>query len=758
MKKILFIMALMNALISGEACYADVTVRPWAYAGPGDHIYKGRVRVTNESGKVVARGETNELGLAILSLPDRYGSEPFIIRVTKGRSNGRSFRGELVARVEKINKESNVVFVDPITTAASLIANGSFSYDEAIKKVRHSLGISDQVWPDVFQTRNRYIDNDKLIEYVAKMGGYGKFIKKLKNHALSGEKFIFLTEKYEEVSRDKSSLGSHSVSPMVRDRMLAKSTADTAATCAPNSNSLPEYSKASEYSSGSIATVGAAGLLQYAGLPSSVVKPISGMLLAPLGINDTDQLGNVTLSYVMAVFEQTKCLSQQIDNLTSIATEDKIIDTLTNAQSCASQLNAQWINYKAVMANAKSKPINYNNSDLITDIPRYEGVVDRCGTTIYDAIFGTPGTNFSGGAWKQLMGASRRENNWYTQYGVQQIQDFVDYWATSLMIQYILANESWNWRQSWGKQVYLSGSGNQEDISTKTPGGIGCAYGTRSFYESGSNNLTYCAMFSNFSAIYIPSLYSDEIGLLPGAGGFNFVGEYGDSLAINSYPGESITVGTVRNPLTGVNAYTLADDYMIDQVAGVFGTGNKTFSMAPYAQKAADDFNGRGINPKQLPSGVETFDNPQARRNITPLSSMVFPLQLTSCKGGVGNFCQKQRSATDFYFESLKNVAQGWQQLDASKVGFYTSDNVATFSNDYKQSAYGFAPVTVTVNFNSLLGNKQSKVGCNLLNFSKYRMFCPEPAIDSSEYVFPIVGVLLGRYWWNNSGKLMGAT
>lgn len=774
-------MMFLATMLGFNTASAGELMRVWAYQGPSDYIWRGMVRITDLKGKLVARAVTNDGGLATFRVKDNVGEGPFLVTVRGGKVKGATFKGTLAAIVDEINPRHRVMFVDLVTTAAAklYIDNRVYSREGARDMVRYSLSIPSKAVDDVIRLQNRYVNEEKLLIEMAKSHGFNGFVSRLVRAAKRHEKIQGLQQPRWSDSK-KVTKPAELAGLQIQNGGLGRvSTNSSTTVCAPASNASESTNEPSQYNIDNVSTVTVESMLEVAGLPLSSVEGITGMLLSPLGVS-TSSTTEVTEQYVEEVLDEVNCLTQEINDLTVITLSDSITEDMQAAQSCADSLTSNWSEYQAVMQAATTGPdpvpISYSNvalaggNGVTGDITLWDDTVNSCGQAIYDGLFGTPGSAPGAEAWPAYMSLMQTTNNWYTQYAMQGVQAFADYWISSLMYQYVLQNEVWNWTADWSDQAILSGSANQANPSSTTPGGPGCAYDTTYVYSSGAVSLTYCAQFSNLAAIYPPNIYSDEVALL------STDASSSDGIAVNPYPSLNIATDytTTGVSTTSLNAYSLGDNYLIDGEALNAEAPKWYWYGSTFVSDAIQTFNGYGINPGDLPSGVETYDNPQVDRSLSPTSTMLSALLdpncntdanntvanscVSSCDSTTSGSCQQQVDISSYFLTAINQVSSsGWGSLTTSQIGFYTTDNSTTGSNNFDGGVIP-SSVGIGIHFNSFLGNTTANINCDPYSLDTSTGPCVAPAINSGSFAFPVMGAIMGRTWWPNGLALISAT
>jgi hypothetical protein len=433
------------------------------------------------------------------------------------------------------------------------------------------------------------------------------------------------------------------------------------------------------------------------------------MLLSSVGLDDssptTEALENIA-EELDCISSQLQYIEEELAEIETLVDYDTLQVELTDANNCQSQLATGW-NYYNALANGADGTIDKSNPNLCVadgsgpcgsgDIYDWQSEVNACGTVINNTLFGSGG-DAGGSAWAQLNILYQSQYAWYIQAQTEAMQSFLSYWSTMIYYQFVLQNEVYNY---YG----------QFDSSVTYGGGPGTYGSTACAYDQSIPNVTVCQWQSNIQYAFPTDLYSDEIGLWNGT-------------AVNAFPGGIALGGTTQS----LNDSTLAAEY---------GKGSNTFSNSYDAStvtaSAVTVFNGLGINPAGNPSGIETWDSPQALRTLTLTSSDVTPLSSPQTSGGL--------TASAFLFDAVNQIENTWPASDglsASNIGYYTSDNVSIISG----TTYYFNGVPYTW-YVQVATNSTIPSGTPTTKFT-----CEIASCDQTSGNETILAALMGRTWW----------
>jgi len=717
-----------------------------ASVGPLEYLSKGNVTLRDALGHMIAKRKTNIRGSTIFSLSKAKLSSarmPLKITTSGGRIIGLKgdkfpglpFKGHLRAQIDKVPLEQHsIVYLDLLSTSASVMQSRTESYASSTKAVRDALSIGKGFPVNGIRFRNNHVGWTQLEAAILENRGYDRYVRNMVYRIKQGEKITELTPPLRPLSSQPSPSrvddiitnalsGSHQY-VLSTDQADTASTQSTYPVCNvpfPNGSTNNASTEVIE----DYGVIAMEGLLQYAGIPSSSVTGVAGMLLT--GGAD----GAPTASQLDAVEEQLSCISAELGYLSEQVAELTLLTDVDQNAQCGNAVVNQYYTYQGLVEDAQdctgsSCQLNSNNPSLMADLPTWSPsstmVSATCGGPLgtNNMLFGSAGGQ--GAAWQQLNQNYQSTNGgyaWYTAAQVQQLQQFLAYWATVEYDLFLLTNEYDNYYQLFENATLAAGN----------------VPGSATVCTSGSTNATptYCVAQSNIANAYPPDLYSDEIGIWNTVNG-------GGGLAINAYPaGLAMGLGQV-----GLNPYYLGQ---VTPDPGSWSASNAT-------NPSYNQFNSQGINPSGQPSAIEQFSNPQALRTLQPTKAQVSSILNPQTPGGV--------QAWNFFVDELQ---QGWDWTPAPPVypewytknltpsntnqpptgtGFFTADNVGEFShvaqggpetcNDGTEAA-----TVTTYDFNTTIGSY----------YWQYTSCGGGATPNNSVNLAPVFGVLLGRTWWS---------
>lgn len=724
-----------------------------ASVGPGNNLANARVRVKDANGFVLGQGVTNIRGSVYFPLPRKInGLIPVKLPITFDTSGGlvmdlntpvsdaAPFKGHLSGRITVLPDRTHVIgYADLATTVATKVNSGIKNYDKALLKTNAALGINKSAPPTFLRYGNPAVGWAELTEAVKVAGGYDRFVLRAKGKILKGIEIEGLRPSRQPLkSRNGQKL-----------HALASSTSSSECTTYGTYGNATFNGKAvTSTSTQNIENIGVAAgetLLTVAGYPGLAegASMVSGMLLTggPNGSAATQQALSTVETQLNCIISGLAELQGQIDAL------QFAMDVLPATQ-CQADIQNAFQQYSSLVSGAQNNadntpsscPLNSTCGSFTDDVaswgPDGSSNLPGCGQIINNMLFGTAGGQQ--GAWQQLNinshSSASNGGAWYTQYQVQQLQSFLSYWSTYLYYNFIVTNEFNNYcgqfensliqtgsynnsvtgsssTKGWDDPSFCNGGPDASILSVSSPSSTTvCAPNTTSTSSS------YCAWASNIVNAYPPDLFSDEIGM------------WNNGLAVNAFPAYSDGVSS-----NGLSGSSIVVSWLIDNYAMV--TGGYPASNATGTTYTT--YNGLGVNPQGLSSGVENYLNPQALRTIQLTSSQVAslasngpanPLPTTS----VGS----PWTAASFFLTAINGVSGSpWTTYSTSDVSFYASDNVTTFTDNY------YLDEQIVVDLGAIINNQKSGYPVNPKSGGGY-------TCNGSCKPNYSMGVLLGRTWW----------
>lgn len=683
-----------------------------ASVGPGNNLANARVRVKDANGFVLGQGVTNIRGSVYFPLPRKInGLIPVKLPITFDTSGGLvmdlttpvadadPFKGHLSGRITVLPDRTHIIgYADLATTIATKLNLGIKNYDKALLKTNAALGINKSAQPTFLRYGNPAVGWAELTEAVKVAGGYDRFVLRAKGRILKNLKIDGLRP-------SRQPLKGHSSQ---RLHAMASSTSTPGCTTyGTYGNGSISAGVSSTENIENIGVAAGATLLAVAGYPglSQGSLMVSGMLLTG------GQSGSAaTQEAITTVETQLACIQEGIAQLQTQIEELQFTNDVDTASTCEQNIQTQFALYQGLVDGAQNAPLNSANNSLVADVAAWgeDGPdnLPNCAQGINNMLFGTAGGQAS--SWQQLNKNYQSAGAWYTQFQVQQLQQFLSYWSTMLYANFVLTNESYNYYGQLENAQIQAGSYNTSQGSSPSSTTV-CAPNTT------STSPTYCAWASNIANAYPPNLFSDEIGM------------WSNGLAVNAFPAYSDGITS-----KGLSGSSIVVSWLIDNYANV--KGGYPASLA--SGTTYTTYNGLGVNPQGLSSGVENYLNPQALRTIQLNSSQVSslasngpanPLPTTS----VGS----PWTAASFFLTAINGVSGSpWTTYSTSDVSFYASDNVTTFYNYFELLG------TINVDLGSIINNETADYGVEAKNGSFVCNGSCKPNYS--------MGVLLGRTWW----------
>ena len=701
-----------------------------ASVGPGNYLANARVKIKDKNGFFLGQGVTNIRGSVYFPLPRKiYGQIPVKLPITFDTTGGLvmerttpvadaiPFKGHLSGRITVLPDSTHVIgYADLATTIATKVNSATRNYDQALLKTKTALGINKSANPMFLRYRNPAVGWVELTEAVKQAGGYDRFVLRAKGRVLKNLGVEGLRPSRQPLkSRTNQKL----------QAMASSSSSSGCTTYGTYGNAELTSNSVISPSTENIENIGAAAgatLLAVAGYPelSQGAEIVSGMLFT--SDSPTDQ-------EISAVEEQLTCIQEGISQLKAQFDVMQFENDVSTSATCEADLQTAWGQYTGLVAGAQPNangtasqyPLNSTNASFVQDVESWGAFADdpACATQINNMLFGTGGG--TAGAWQQYninyQGGAPGSGAWYTQYQVQELQSFLSYWSTIIYESFILLNEFYNYNNG----SYDLNGGQQENAlnaagSYNASNGISPSSTSVCAPPTTTPPVTYCAFASNVAYAYPPSLFSDEIGM------------YNNGIAVNAFPGYS-------DGLTGDSSQYIAVNWLIENYATVSGG----YPASKVTGTTYNKYNGLGINPQGLTSGVENYLNPQALRTIQLTSSQMSSL---SNNGPENPFATSSVgspwTAASFFLTAINGVSGSpWANYSTSDVSFYANDSVTTFSNNDNSADH--SSYTETVDLGSFINNHKQNYSCGTKDQS---VSCSSYNPNYS------MGVLLGRTWW----------
>jgi len=757
-------------------------LRVWASVGPNAPLSGARIVVRSSNGRVLAQARTTNRGMRAFTLPgSRANKFPLSVTSYGGKVNGAAFHGHLRALAYSTGGNAPIVYPDLVSTSAialisrshgspigvtgsvggpSASAAKALTYRAALSRVKATLKIDKFAPTEILRLTNNYVSWAKLNRGIHR--NRGNFDGLTRDIAATAARHkstsVFVP------SRSAAGASERASKRLARSaQSSAPGGASATALCTstiPNSNvSSGTPSTTTVENFGAIATN---GLLQVAGLPSSVASGLTGMVMSPFGSaaqSGSQQVATLLTSDLQAVSTQLNCISQQISNL---STQDAAISAqvanlqfttdVNTATSCANSITTDFGNYQWMVQYSSVDPIGPTNSYITESeggLTSWGALTSSCGSAINNMLWGSSGGQ--GSAWQQLNLNTQSGIGWYTQAQSQNLQLFLSYWSTLQYQQFVLTNEYDNYYGYFEPAQGAAGAA----APAQTVNGISQC--DADMYAANPN--TYCAWASNVANAYPGDLYSDEVGIISNGQG------------VNAYPGGlTVDSGNSSNQATGcptactgsidgtpippgtdfyngpapsqttmqaswvINQFVARESY--DSSHGVEGV----WPFSTYSAAAAAQFNAQPINNEVNPSAVETFLSPQAvHTQIPDGASGSGPLNGPG-PGGATNAAQT--------FVNAINAEPTSKWTNVPNVGALTGANGSTTfcaggdqvtaQNKMVPNPSGHGPAVSAGTF-------------NLVFQCAVNGWTGDPA--TGQTWTPVVGLLLGRTWWAGSSS-----
>lgn len=678
---------------------------------PLDYVSGGIVSIRDSRGKLIAKGETNTRGTFTVPLTlEKFKSLPLKVIVTGGKIisqsgdlyKGPKFKGRLRGEVNAIpNGPNTPVYLDVVSTVASLSVSPKLTYDKAIGLVRQTLRISSAAPIQILRYENNYVGNSELKSAIDGEKGYNRFVKRFAKKIRNGEKVdnISLSPAHDKGSFQAEANPADLTevrSKYTNNKVLGQSEVGKFAPVC--DVPLPNHD-ADDYQSSStiiedFGVIAAKDLMNFVGIPSTGIgDSVIGMLLTG-GSQGAD---DATVEALKRANQQLNCISAQNAYLITAVDELLLTTKVSVATPCSSEVQDQYYTYQGLvegaMPNADGSPSKYpldsSNPNLMATLPAWSPsspMHTACGggKLINDMLFGSvPGQK---GSWPQLNSNYQNVGGggyyWYTQSQVQELQQFLSFWSTILYENFVLSNEYFNFYQLY--QLAKIAAGNDEIDP------LLCENGTT------SKSSNYCAWVSNIKNAYPSDLYSDEIAI-PDTG-----------RAVSPYPaGLAIQVGQ-----KGLNL-----SYIVNHL-----NARGEYYAKEAAEAALKQWNSMavigGTNSKEDFSAPKTIKENAYERDYSRL--------------GYPNVRDGTSSASFLLRAINSSPISEWHDLNSSinDISFWTYDQWAhEVKNDHDQ---------LLVALGSMANRGDVWADCSWRSWFDY--------CEPNQH--PVMGVLLARQWW----------
>lgn len=701
---------------------------------PLEYVSGGVVSIRDSRGKTIATGKTNTRGAFVVPLVvNKFKNLPLRVTITGGKIisqngdlyTGPKFKGHLRGQITAPPQTSSTsLYVDFLTTAASAMTSKKISYEAGFKRVRDALGITPDESMSVLRYVNSHAGNLEIKREVAKAKGYDRLVKAFAGRVRDGDKIGWLKPSRESWDQMVSALSdAHLASDTAKPLTLGTTneTADSHA-LASNASAICAAPLSNGKESGGLSTesivqfgvLAAKDLMAFVKVPGGgFVEGIVGMLFSGIPTGS-----DPTLKAIERVQAQLACISSQVLELNSEILDLSFKEAVQPALECKDSVETQFTIYRNKIEAAMPNDDGTSSAELD---PSYQALkkqvdswgpksnlVDHCGygSKINNMLFAN---NASGqaSAWRQLNIKLQFDFIWYTQKETQQLQKFLAYWSTILYEEFVLTNEYHNYMGEFREAEKYAGA----DPQHLSPY---CKFQPYGDYKN------YCVFTNNINYAYPADLYSDEIAI-PDTGN-----------AVVPYPaGLPIGVGQL-----GLNL-----SYIVKNSSG---RSNEYFAKTAAAAALAEwndnvyqkVYRGCSEEIKKEDSVVETFDCPKTVRT-NAYENDYWRLGSNNPDG---------QSPAAFLLSAINQSPRSeWKNLDPSgiDISFWTYDQWSHFVSISDQ-----IQDKTLVALGSMVNRGEVWADCVKEDFDYFG--APLKCVPNQP---PVMGVLLGRTWWEGASK-----
>jgi len=492
-----------------------------ASVGPLEYLSMATVSLKDSNGKIISRGKTNIRGSVVFYLTqDKLHNLPLKLIATGGKIigqtgdqyNGPQFNGHLRAQISDVKQgKHNKVWMDMLSTSASVMQSKDLSYDAATSEIRAALKIGKGFPVKGLRYQNNHVGWTELQTAYKKNGGYDRYIQRLVDRIKKKEQITELTPtRYTSPAKKTintmAEVINNAINPTDQPTFLTTAQAeDSSSTTTATSSQFPQCTvplgntssaTSSVLSTDIISDFGVLGmqiLLQTAG--NFVSTAASGV---PTEIDEIGMLlvggatGSTTASQLAAVEQQLVCVSAQLNYLSEQVDTVALQADLISSQSCADAVTQDYDTYESLVYNAQpygstapigitltsscypnqtsgsasSCPLNSTNSILTGALLDWAPTADLYNGTcagpigVNSLLFETQASGSTTlSAWQQINNNQQAKYGWYTALQVQQLQQFLSYWSTIEYNLFTLANEFDNWCTNSSSYYYDTTNG-----------------------------------------------------------------------------------------------------------------------------------------------------------------------------------------------------------------------------------------------------------------------------------------------------------
>lgn len=494
------LVALAALTVVGTASAAKADPNLWLHVLPSPRtpLADATVTVTDATGRVVGRGETTGVGVALLHVETGAGvTRPYTVKTTGGTTDGVPFTGHVELRTWRASLRGGAQSMNMVTTAAVryVDAHGGRIAD-AERRIFKGLGLSERFGHIHLKHSSRTVDRRTLNHHHGRNGGFNGTVAVLVQ-ALEG------TGAYP----DFSSTRHEKPRSVVRTSTRASGGLDVP--CGVQVQKAP--------SDVTNVAVTAASVQMIAGIASGfMTKDPSLFLNGAIGMAMAETPGSTVGSMMASIEKQLACISGQIAALQVSIDKQSEALALVSAGSCEAAITGLWNNEYQVLLqtiadNPKDPQLGYYKTNAMIDqlADDIEDQVKPCAGIINQSLFN--GQNGQIAAWSQLLSNYRsgdyRDNDKValSQESVVELQQFLQYWGNLMYMQTILVNEYYNIRLQFDK-MNMAAFQQAAMVSSTSP----CPT-TPSPANVQPNATTGCQWQQNIANVWPGDVYTDEV-------------------------------------------------------------------------------------------------------------------------------------------------------------------------------------------------------------------------------------------------------
>lgn len=534
----------------------------WVSVGPMHYLSGADVTVRDAKGQIVGQGKTNKMGRSNISIDNNQDlSYPLKITTVGGYDEGKRFRGRVMAKAYAIGAGISSTKLDLITTAATIISSGDWSYDESIARVRQTLDIGSGAPDYIIHVLNNHIDGPRLKRKVKSLGGFNRLANRIALAAREDKKYKGLTKRYggytPKINTNTRSEGNIQSPGAKNPDPVTPLSTSASAVCTPPLGNGQSKASSTEVIAG-IGIVAMETLGEVAGIPSPATEAVMGAFLS--------QGSDPSAQTLEEIQQQLTCISQQIAYLSEQVAYLGVQVSLNNAQQCETKMKTAWQSYLDAIAYADVEPLNADNSSFINLwLPSWKDIHDSCGSAVDTALFSRAGGAVP--AWTQLVSIyQNKHGGWLYQSEVQELQEFLAYWSGIENQQFTLRSEYDSYYGYYTDRRNISG------FSAQNP----------TYCESDvtSSSAKFCVWSNNIKSAYPKDIYSDELAIMS------------NGLAINGYPS------------------TLNSSEILKRAKC-----KSKYDWGVFTETYHHEFNSRPLNTSNTNTAIETWTKPRVYRD-----------------------------------------------------------------------------------------------------------------------------------------------